>query len=268
MSTNLVTLLEKLDRQWKELDQLIDNAKENRANNEDLYNALCRSISILIVSHLEGFTKELVKNIIFDLSEGFSFREMPIAIKKTYCCKYIGVKNDHNKGSYDKIIAKLLEKFDEINIRIEDESFLFVDNKNPKPSIIEKLFKNFGINNIFKYLDTSKLDDAFSSTTSELSELLEELKIYITSHIQTFPYTFELESYGLDSTNNIQGTRTLWQSFLDEINKKRHNIVHGNNFENADDINELEKAKMKIMILQFGLIIVLAFNVIDKADRT
>jgi len=84
MSTNLVTLLEKLDRQWKEVDQLIDNAKENRANNEDLYNALCRSISILIVSHLEGFTKELVKNIIFDLSEGFSFREMPSAIKKTY----------------------------------------------------------------------------------------------------------------------------------------------------------------------------------------
>lgn len=265
MSTNLTLLFEKLEKQWQEVDILIEHAKLNRESNEELYNALCRSISILVVSHLEGFTKDLVKNIIYDLSDGLHFKEMPEAIKRTYCSKYIGFKNDNNKNGYDKTIIKLIDKFEEIDITIEHEIFLFADNKNPKPSIIEKLFKNFGINDIFKYLCKSKLDESFSSTRSELKELLEEIKLYMVTHIMTFPYTISLDEYNLDSTT-CNETRTLWQTFLDDINHKRHNIVHGNNFENADDINELEKTKIKIMILQFGLITILAHNVVEKAQ--
>jgi len=266
MSTNLTLLCEKLEQQWQEIDILITYAKENRETNEDLYNALCRSVSILVVSHLEGFTKDLVKNIIYDLSDKLQFSEMPLAVKHTYCRKYIGTRNEKNKSFYNNMALKLIEKFEEINIEIDYESFLFEDNKNPKPSIIQKLFKNFGIDDIFQYLCKSQLDDVFSFTKSELKEQFEELKSYIIPNINTFPYSVSLEKYSLNSTNCSE-KRTLWQTFLDDVNYKRHDIVHGNNFDSADDINELEETKLKIMILQFGLITILANYIVSKSNQ-
>ncbi|EIM4665444.1 hypothetical protein LM945_005336, partial [Escherichia coli] len=57
MATFIADYLDTVDLQWKEVDILVNEAIRVQNLNEELYNALCRSITVLIVAHMEGFVK-------------------------------------------------------------------------------------------------------------------------------------------------------------------------------------------------------------------
>lgn len=252
MSTCLYDFVDKLQNKWNEVDVLINKAKHIRSTDEPLYNALCRSIVVLIVAHFEGFAKELIKCVIVDLNDRCSFAEMPEAIKRTYCMKYLGNIHGIVDKHYETKMQRLIEKFDSIDCKITFEPFLFPVNKNPNTHVLSNIFKHLGLKKVFEYFHESELDNAFSDTNSQLEQRIDNLKNSVSLAIQEFPYNFDVSSLKL--TRKTYRGRTFWEDFVDDINLKRHDVAHGNNFDNIEDIDDLVKNKNKIILLELGLV--------------
>jgi len=255
MSTFLNDYIHSIDEKWQEIDILIKNAKKIEDSDEELYNALCRSITVLLVAHLEGFTKDLVKNVVRDLNQYCTFPALPTAIQRTYCKKYLGSNDDRKNNAYEKSMSKLIDKFGEINCSIEDEPFFFSKNRNPNSSVLKTVFNNFGITNIFDYLYGSSIEAMFSWSYIEIKESAVDLRKVILDGTEQFPYTIIRNGYGFEKSKSK--AKTLWEEFLEQINQKRHSIAHGNVFQNAQTVLELEATKSKILLLQFALIAIL-----------
>ncbi|MPQ76165.1 HEPN domain-containing protein [Hydrogenovibrio sp. JE_KL2] len=207
--------------------------------------------------------KELAKAIINDLNENYEYVDMPVALQRRYCTKFLGEQHDNENGSFDYKVNQLVEKFSEINTKIEYQPFIKSNNKNPNPNIVETIFLNFGQKKVFACLNESQFDGAFSMTSSELKEFISNSKEQIKEHIKTFPYSSQRSDFSL-SISDKQVQRTLWQEFLDESNKKRHEVAHGNDFDNFDSISVLESRKDKILLLQLALVELMACHLSEK----
>jgi len=265
MSTFLLDFTEALNSNWEEIDVLLDTAEPVKDSNISLYNVLCRSATVLMIAHFEGFTKDLIKSLIRDINDNCVFSEIPIAIKRTYCKKYIGNNVDKSDKKYNEKINKLIEKFNDIGGDISYEPFLFPVNKNPNAYILNTIFKNAGIDNIFSCLHESDLEQVFfSDSINDLNSNLESIKLAVKNIVSSYPYCIEDEKYGLNKKSCPNNT--IWEVFIEEINKKRHAIAHGNEFNNSDDINELKKRKIKIMLLQQLLILIIVHKLSINAQ--
>lgn len=269
MSTYLLDFVEQLDGKWKEVDTLLNEAKKHEESNSELYNALCRSITVLIVAHLEGFTKDLVKSIVRDVNQELAFDKLSIAMQRTYCRKYLGERSEGN-GNYELKLKILIEKFCEVGGKISHEPFLKSSNKNPKPDVIKTIFENFGIADVFNELHESVLDEVFSEPDKELNEKITKLKEYLKNSTGNFPYLCTKETLGIQDgkSKTKSKKRTLWQMFLDEINQKRHEVAHGNDFDNGESVNVLESRKNKVVYLQLGLVQLMASAISEKMEVT
>ncbi|POA49378.1 hypothetical protein C1893_07080 [Pseudomonas sp. MPR-ANC1] len=259
MSTFLQEYISSLEDRWKEVDVIIDRAKAVKEVDFAFYNAICRSASILIVAHLEGFVKDLTKCIVSDLNRSGAFVDFPIAVKRTYCSKYLGSAPDKELKAYYKKLDALIVKLDEFDCKITPEPFLFPRNKNPSANMLTTVFENFGVSNVFGYLHDSKFDDAFAMSASEIKERNLELKEAVVRASENYPYVVSFEELGFDK-RNPKG-RTLWEEFIEQINQRRHSVAHGADFDNADDVSDLEARKAKVELLQYGLSILMAGSI-------
>ncbi|MCI5222708.1 MAG: hypothetical protein D3924_08575 [Candidatus Electrothrix sp. AR4] len=263
MATFLSDFLDQLDEKWQEIDILLDEAKKKESSNSNLYNALCRSITVLLVAHLEGFTKELVRSVIQDLNKNCSFSELPQKIQKTYCTKYLGSARDKHSHSYWNKVNNLSEKFSELEANIAFEPFLTTTNKNPKPDSIKFILSGFGVKDVFSCLHDSELDHVFSGTNREVRASIKKQRKILKESLVVFPYSCEESRLDLQESGGKIPRRTLWQEFLDEINMKRHEVAHGNDFDNTESAEVLETRRDKVVFLQLGLVELLA-SVITK----
>lgn len=266
MSTFLQEYISSLEGRWKEVDVIIERAKAIKDDDYTFYNAICRSASILIVAHLEGFVKDLAKCVVGDLNRSGSFVNFPVAIKRTYCSKYLGAVSDKDPKAYYKKLDALIQKLDEFDCKITHEPFLFPKNKNPSAQMLGTVFENFGISNVFGYLHNSKVDDVFAMSISEIKEKNFELKAAISSAAENYPYVVSLED--LDFDKRTPKGKTLWEEFIEQINQRRHSVAHGSDFDNADDVSELELRKAKVELLQFALTILLAGSICKAKSDT
>lgn len=265
MATFLSDFVNQLDKKWHEVDLLLWEAKKHQdSNNIDLYNAICRSATVLIVAHLEGFVRDMIKAIIHDLNDNCSFGDLPSSVQRTYCRKYLGNNIDSKDKSYEKKVSVLINKFCEVECRISYDPFFFPTNKNPKPDMIRQVFQNFGIDDVFAYLHASQLDSVFSETNKKIKEDIEKQKRHVLGSIDCFPYRCKLNRINLEKCSGKTPSRTLWRDFLDEINMKRHGIAHGNSFDNSESISILEARKDKVVYLQLGLIELLTGYLMQK----
>lgn len=252
MSTFINSYTIQIEEQWKEVNLLIEQAQNFIESDVNFHNALCRSASILIVSHLEGFLKDLVKNLVRDLNNHKKYSELPTAIKRSYCKKYLGF--DKTKFSnYQNLIDEMVLEFSEYDeFKISHEPFLFDKNRNPKPESIKTVLDRFGINNIFKLLHNSLFDKCFESRR-KTAHLLKRMKSIVKLSTAQYPYKTNIEQFKL-SSENYGGSRTLWETYLDDINTIRHSIVHGNSFTNNVTTNQLKERQEQAYILQLAII--------------
>lgn len=264
MSTFLQEYISSLEHRWKEVDVIIEKAKAIKDEDFAFYNAICRSASILIVAHLEGFIKDLAKCVVNDLNRSGSFVDFPVAIKRTYCSKYLGSAVDKDAKAYYKKMDALISKLDEFDCKISPEPFLFPKNKNPSASMLTTVFENFGVANVFGYLHDSKVDDAFAMSISEIKEKSMELRAAVVLAAENYPYVVSFEDFGFDR-RNPKG-RTLWEEFIEQINQRRHSVAHGADFDNADDVSELETRKAKVELLQYALSILMAGSICNSGS--
>ena len=52
----------------------------------------------------------------------------------------------------------------------------------------------------------------------------------------------------------------MWQEFLEQINQKRHEDAHGNEFDNVEDVYSLETKKNKVVLLELILAGIVSFK--------
>lgn len=247
MSTNVTYYLAQLNIQWNEVELLISEAERVKDINQDLFNVLCRSASILIVSHLEAFTKDLCPVIVEDINNHCLFKEIPLALQKTACDKYID--DQANKHHFLKTIIEDLSRSHDFKICYK--SFLFKKNNNPKPDIIKSTGVKFGINNIFENINDSIFDNAFISS-NRTKKLLNQMLNILPASTKTYPYRTKKNIFSLKAKR--YSGKSVWEEFLNELNKSRHAIVHGNSFENNDDEASLREKMNKIRLFQLVII--------------
>lgn len=248
MDSYLFLYAEQLPEKWSEIELLISKAKENEEEDSAFHAALCRSITVLMVAQLEAFTKTMLRSVINDLNKNVSFEQLKTPIKRTYCKKYIPFSEGMDNKRYNKRIDKLIEKFDEVNCSIAHEPFYTSQNKNPSPYLLKTVYENLGIKDVFYCLNKSVYDDVFSSSKSELTDILIELRNQVSIESKVFPYSFVDNQSNLN-ISKING-KTLWEEFIERINQRRHSVAHGNESENVVSINELETNKLKIQIFE------------------
>ncbi|WP_210561497.1 HEPN domain-containing protein [Psychrosphaera aestuarii] len=243
--------MSQLETQWTEVDVLISSASECENSNPDLFNAVCRSTSVLIVAHMEGFIKDLTKNLIRDLNSSLDFKDLPRAIQNTCCQGYLGF-NATAIPRYQESLEDMIQHLSECSgYKVPHEPFIFDKNRNPKPDSIQEVFKRLGSKDVFKSLHNSLFDEAFESD-NRLQRLLVIAKYFVERSVHTFPYKASMQQCNL-KYEKYSG-RTLWQEFLDEINKIRHAIAHGNTFSNDENIDALRRRRNKAKLLQLVLI--------------
>lgn len=247
-------LLSELDSRWNEISILLNTAKKYEETDQVLHDAICRSVSVLMVAHFEGFYKDLVKNIIEDIKANKEFRDLSSAIQRCYCNVFIDPKSASE--TQNRITESLIEKFKELNVSIAYEPFLFSKNQNPKPQIIVTIFENIGIKKIFEILESSEYEDIFQEENSFIEARISSLTELLSGYSADFPYKYDKVYFNMDPTAKGK-RRTLWEEFLDEINRRRHGIAHGSDLGNVHSVENLVLTKNKIKCLELALLHVL-----------
>jgi len=246
-------LLTELDTRWNEVSILLESASSYEGNNDDLHDAICRSVCVLMVAHFEGFYKDLIKNLIEDLRVNKNFSDLSKSIQRNYCSIFIDSKS--SSETKNRITESLIEKFKEVDISISYEPFLFNRNENPKPQIIEKLFENIGIKKIFEILESSDYESVFEEENSEIENRVKNISNALEDYSYSYPYMYDKSYFNMNPTSKKKsGQRTLWQEFLDEINRRRHGIAHGSDVQNGQSVEGLILTKNKLRCLQLALL--------------
>lgn len=240
------------DENWQEVDMLMKLIDE-MDDNDHRIKTYCRIISVLMVANLEGYLTEIVRMLIKDINYYGSFSSSNNVMKRTFCSQFI----PDEKGNEGRL-TKLVETFDGLNVKFNDDPFIFY-NKNPKATVIDKLFSKVGGENFLGYISQGDIDDVFQNDLSENEKYIKELKRRIEAGIKSFPYDINLNGLGFnDKPKKIK--ECLWGSFINEILKNRHAVAHGMNFNGNLNINILNEQKLKIVILELVFTILL-FNV-------
>lgn len=257
MSTFAYDFFQSIENRWKEIDRLLENAEE-KSDNEELYDSLCRATIVLMVANLEGFIKETVKVILNDINTFSNFCDAPSKLKITFCSTFIDINENPQK------VFNLIKEFDELETKFKVEPFLFENNKNPSPSIIDKICNKFGIENFFPMIEESNINVVFENDKEETEGLINSLRNELLKGSKEYPYTLDLELFNLNIKAKKSKKGGLWRDFLDELLRKRHAIAHGTTFKNEVSSKEILQLKQKVKILQYILAIILLEASIKK----
>lgn len=250
--------LENVEARFSEIDTLLELAK-NFKSDSNKYSALCRSAHVLLVSHVEGIYKDIVKDIIDDLNNHTRFDSIPLSIFRTFSLDFTNSKSDDNFN--ESLKNKLWLVCKDYKTQLTHHPFLRVDNKNPTAKILEEILKKFGEKNFFHSLSKSKLEIVFENNIKASLKELERIKKYIKNNTYNYPYTVDKSYYTSSEIKiNQKKIKGLFEEFLDEFLKDRHSIVHGHVLKNPTDHFEILDSKIKIEILIYTFIICLCSN--------
>lgn len=261
MDTYVYDLVTRADDRLGEIDILIERARKE-SENTGLFNALCRSAIMLTVAHLEGFIKDCSKAIINDINAFDRFTNMPAPIKRTFCQLYLGRPDKENDKSHHERTIRLIETFNNLDTKLDHSPFWFDDNKNPSPTVVDKVCKNFGVKDYFSMLSNSLIDLVFENTPAINEKLKHLLRCYILRRVKTYPYKVDIARFGIGKkTGSNNDQKTLWETFLDQLLKIRHDIAHGASLVNGCSLEEVQQYRDKVFILQLSLLLVLCNHI-------
>lgn len=255
-TTFLSSRFDAIESRFEEIDILLNLAEDN-IDNSVKYKSLCRSAHVLLVSHVEGIYKDVVKDVLDDLNNNTIFIELNSKIFHTSCGYYIS--SDVSDKNYEKTKKKLWDTFKELKSDLKLEPFLRVDNKNPMPKIFEDILIKFGEKNFFKSLKKSKLEIVFENDIRISKRELSRIKRRLKKGILEFPYKVNRDSYcSYEEKDNSKG---LFEVFLNQLLKDRHSIIHGNTIDSPRNHNEIIDSKIKVEVLLYAFIMCLCLSV-------
>lgn len=270
MSTSAHDLTVSMDDRWREVEILVERALQE-VPGESLYNALCRSATVLMVAHFEGFIKACVKAVIKDANEFSHFENLPKPLKRTYCSQLARAVDEKDGKHLNNRVAKLIEIFDNLGAKVEESSFLVRnefdnDQNNPKPALIETICNNFGIERFFDRINDSALDIVFKDERGGIEELKRNLLDHLVESSKDYPYTVDSSLFKITLDSKPKNSSRTWQDFLDETLNQRHRIAHGTSVDNTTAPDEIIQTKNKLLILQYALLLILCENSTSKVE--
>lgn len=241
-----------------EMHALVRTAHHYKNKDERLYDALCRSASVLLVSHIEGFLTDLVSSICIDLNYFVSdFSLMPDSIKRDFVYKLAFYEGVPSKD-IEKRVRVLTSFFEENSVPVNLGLIAAGDESRRNPSVrsIDKYFEPLGVNKIVSSLHTDFYQRAFEGSTGATYKLLRDCKAS-RSRVFSWPYGgFSENEFKLPSRKGdpYAGT-SLWVTFIEDILKRRHKIAHGSTMENNASSESLERDIAKAEALMTGLML-------------
>ena len=264
METFVSVLVSSILNRWNEVDKLLDVAELAEPTDQELHDALCRGAVVLSAANLEGFVRASAKAVIEDANRFGEFRSLPSACKRSFCRTFIPEEGKEPIVRSDKLILQ----FDQLNAKLTLDAFMvstrFDGQKNPSPSVIDKVTSNFGVKNSFNRLAESELDEVFLGIPSTVEQIQTGLLQHLQTGTTSFPYSIDLDAFQLKSSSPPpKGTRTLWESFVDDFMQRRHRIAHGSVSDNHDSVDELRSDRNKIIVLQLGILMLLCGTMSD-----
>lgn len=259
MSTFINLGLVSLNQRLLEIDIILKEAKQNFEKNEALYNALCRSAQVLLSAHFEGYLKELVRNAIEDINTFSSFKNTNTKLKRRFCDYFILVsEKEKNSKLHNDRATKLIDLLENLDAKFVKEYLTNYENKNPKATVLDKVAEQFGVENFFKNLIKSNLNDIFAYTKSENKKLNTKTKNYLLNSTKKYPYKTKLDFLDIDQAKI--GGDDLWNAFLSNFLKRRHDIAHGTETGSAVGHATLEEDKIKIQLLMYAFTAFICIN--------
>lgn len=252
----LFSRLESIDERLHEVELLTNLAEENQKD-DDLYSTYCRAAHILLVAHFEGIIKDICKDIIADINYNNNYDTVPDKIFSTFCEYFlIKEKKEFTEKNINILRTKLKEIFGNNKSNLRVDPFFYPSNKNLAPEIIETILLRFGKKRFFWSIKNSDIDIVFEDVKTETDILKAKLKTHIKDNILKYPYNVNDSIYNPDSSILEQKTeKTLWEEFIDNLLKERHNIVHGQRLDNPYDHYNIKVAKNKIEVLIYVFVI-------------
>jgi hypothetical protein len=252
MSTIAFEFFRNFDARWSEVNILLDIAKETE-DTDPKFKVLCRAATVLVVANFEGFLTETLNSIIGDINLNSYFKYTSNRMKETFCSQFFDLSEKGN----DKRIRRLAEMFDELDVKYSKEPFLFENNKNPKASVIEKLFEEIGGSNFFGYISECDIEKVFENDVDYNLILHNLMMERLLSGTENFPYNINVDNIGFNYELKKPKKDCLWMTFLDETLKARHVVAHGVSLDNSLSIEEISGIieKVKIIELSFGILV-------------
>lgn len=245
--------LDLIESRFNEISVLLKLAEANTRNIET-YSTLCRSAHVLLVSHVEGIYKDIVKDIIADLNRNTKFYNIKNSIFRTHS-QYFLIQSDNSKIN-EKYKSRLFDSIKDYKTELILEPFLRIDNKNPTPKILEEILRKFGEDNFFKSLIESRLEVVFENDHKLSNSELQRIKKYLGKGVNDFPYTLDKNYFCNTSAIEFsKDKKSLYEEFLNDFLSDRHKIVHGQTLQNPKNHQEIEDSKIKIEILIYAFII-------------
>jgi len=255
VTTAIYNLAMSIPSRIGELNRLVAQASECEKSDEVLYNALCRAISVLLTSHLEGFLKDLTDAIIADLNEKLvKFEKMPRALQRAFCKQIVSYEGVSGKD-IDTRVEQLIQFFTKYSVPIEHGAFSYreAENKNSSVAVIESAFAKLGIPDIISSIANSRFEVVFDNDSQTNVRLLRDLK-RMRVFLVRFPHRKLPKHYTPKMRQKIDKKATLWHLFIEEILVRRHNVAHGNTLENETTWRDLKMDILKLEVLVQGVL--------------
>ena len=243
MSTNINVLVQGLDRRWDEVSLLMSMVEELDYEDPKL-TPMCKALTVLMVANLEGYLQEIIRSLIADINDNSYFRNTHYKMKRTQCLQYVP-----EPKNYEVYINRLITKFDEADTKYDVSAFLFEHGKNPKLSVIERLYESVGGDNFFGHISECELEMVFENDRESITEQIDVLRKHILSVTGSFPYIFDIEEMGFNVKPSKNKGDCLWSNFLDYILKYRNYAAHGKDISPLS-VTEIKAAFEKIKVLE------------------
>ncbi len=268
MSTALKTFLHEVDVRFSEIGRLISLATSLENDDQENYHAICRSCSVMIVSHVEGIVRNFAKSFIDDLNSHFKFSDLPNDLKRSHIRKIIW-HDGVDSSIIEKQVSKLIEKLDLVTIPISLNSILR-DGKNPSPNILNSIAAAFGINDIFSQIHESVVEKIYETDKEESINLIaEELRTILENGANSFPYIYDLKETNLvPKALPSKKYCTLSEDFLNTILITRHKIAHGESILNSESSIEIGRRLSKAKCVIYAFMITISNSVLSNIDKS
>ncbi len=258
MSTACFELAYSIPMRLAELKVLIDQAAAAEADNEPLYNAICRATCVMMASHLEGFLKDLTSSLLQDLNFYLGrFDKMPKAMQYEFCRKvafFEGVPKDE----VEQRINQLKMFFNKNTVNIDLKAFTYKENsnKNPSKDFIQNSMSKLGIPDVLNLIAVPAFEVVFDND-ERTNWLLDRKLKGLVSSLYKFPFrelqgTFEIKKAGTSKSKKVSST--LWHAFIEEMMNRRHAVAHGDSLNNDTTWEELRRDSSKLRVLMYGII--------------
>lgn len=251
MTTSVYSLASDMDVRLAEMRGLVSRAEKAFDTDEKLYDLLCRAGSVLLVSALEGFIKDVNVAIQTDLNLNVaSFSAMPRRMQKEFTDK-IAYYDSVPEVEMQKRSAQLSRFFNLNSVNIDMGAFPYKENvnKNPSANVIDIAFHKYGIQSVMHCLAGSRFEVVFDNDNVTDFLLRREIK-RMRATLFRFPYrslpkAFEMTDW-VPSKGQVVPV-SLWHTFLENILGRRHAVVHADTRGNPtswqalnDDINKMD----------------------------